>query len=65
MEVKGKGINLQVWDTAGQERYRSLTHQFYAGADGVILVYDCTNRESFNRLQGWVKSIHEVCGMRE
>ena len=48
-----KYITLQIWDTAGQERFESLGVAFYRGADGVILVYDMTNKESFDNIEFW------------
>lgn len=50
----GKRVKLQIWDTAGQERFRSVTRSYYRGAIGCLLVYDVTNRESFNRLPMWL-----------
>lgn len=49
LEVNEQEVNikLQLWDTAGQERYRSMTHAYYRGAAGALLVYDITNSESF------------------
>lgn len=56
--VVGKRIKLTIWDTAGQERFRSLTSSYYRGTQGVILVYDVTNRESFNNLkETWLKEL--------
>ncbi|KAK1228699.1 Ras- protein Rab-4B [Marasmius sp. AFHP31] len=49
-----KRIKLQLWDTAGQERFRSVTRSYYRGAAGAILVYDITNRDSFNNLSRWL-----------
>ena len=57
MEVGNKLIKLQIWDTAGQERYRAITHAYYRGAHGVILVYDVTSIESFNHLSKWLEEI--------
>ena len=44
-------INLRIWDSAGQERFRSITQQFFKNADGIILVYDVTNEETFKQIQ--------------
>lgn len=46
-------IVLQIWDTAGQERFHSVGAAFYRGIDVCILCYDCTQAESFNRLDFW------------
>lgn len=53
MEVKGKKVKLSIWDTAGQERFRTITSSYYRGAQGIILVYDVSNRESFDALPRW------------
>ncbi|KAJ3442371.1 ras-related protein rab-5c [Anaeramoeba flamelloides] len=50
-------IKLQIWDTAGQERYHSLTPMYYRGAKGVIITYDVTNLDSYERAKDWVKEI--------
>ncbi|KAK2462411.1 hypothetical protein APHAL10511_005717 [Amanita phalloides] len=53
MEVGGKKVKLSIWDTAGQERFRTITSSYYRGAQGVILVYDVTSRETFDGLPRW------------
>lgn len=45
------------WDTAGQERFKTITAAYYRGADGIILVYDVTNRESFDSIRKWVREV--------
>jgi small GTP-binding protein len=52
-------IQIKFWDTAGQEIFHSLTKNFYRKADGIIIVYDITNKESFERIQDWVKSVYD------
>ena len=52
-------IQIKLWDTAGQEIFHSLTKNFYRKADGIIIVYDITNKESFDRIQDWVKSVYD------
>lgn len=54
INVKDKQIKLQIWDTAGQETFKSITRSYYRGSIGVILVYDITNRDSFNNVSKWL-----------
>ncbi|OEH77990.1 Ras family domain-containing protein [Cyclospora cayetanensis] len=54
ISIGGRRIKLQIWDTAGQERYRSVTRSYYRGAAGALLVYDISNRESYNHLINWL-----------
>lgn len=44
-------------DTAGQERFRTITSSYYRGAQGIILVYDVANRESFDALPKWFSEL--------
>ncbi|KAH7662973.1 Small GTPase superfamily ARF/SAR type protein [Dioscorea alata] len=58
LTVAGKRLKLTIWDTAGQERFRTLTGSYYRGAQGIILVYDVTRRETFTNLSDeWAKEI--------
>ena len=45
------------WDTAGQERFRTITSSYYRGAQGIMLVYDCTDPESFHNVKQWMGEI--------
>ena len=60
--IDNKNVQIKLWDTAGQEKYKSLTKSFFRGAEGVILVYDITNLESFTDLKLWINSIKENLG---
>ena len=51
------GAELTVWDTCGQERFRSMTRQYFKDAQGIVLVYDVGELESFNNLSVWLKEI--------
>ena len=56
----GKTLKLEIWDTAGQERYRSVTKMFYKDANAAILVYDITNKSSFEELKNyWIGQVQE------
>ncbi|GMH00891.1 hypothetical protein Nepgr_002730 [Nepenthes gracilis] len=58
VDVGGKKLKLAIWDTAGQERFRTLTSSYYRGAQGIIMVYDVTRRETFTNLSDvWAKEI--------
>ena len=57
--INNKIIQIKFWDTAGQEIFHSLTKNFYRKADGIIIVYDITNKESFERVQDWIKSVYD------
>jgi Ras-related protein Rab-1A len=50
-----KLIKLQLWDTAGQDRFRNIVASYYRGANGIILVYDITNAESFHNIPKWME----------
>ena len=52
-------IQIRLWDTAGQEVYRSLISFYYKDADAIFLVYDVTNKKSFEDLEYWLKEIKE------
>lgn len=52
-------MKLQIWDTAGQERFRTITVSYFKGAHGIILVYDVTERDTFENIQHWVHQIRE------
>ena len=52
-------IKLQIWDTAGQERFRNLTASYYRGAQGIIIVYDVTDQDSFESVHNWMKEIEK------
>ena len=47
----------QIWDTAGQERFRTITTSYFRGAQGILLVYDVTDRASFTSIKTWVDEI--------
>ncbi|XP_018600928.2 ras-related protein Rab-26 isoform X1 [Scleropages formosus] len=59
LNLDGVKIKLQIWDTAGQERFRSVTHAYYRDAQALLLLYDVTNKKSFDNIQAWLTEIHE------
>ena len=53
-------IRLQIWDTAGEERFRSITKNIFRNANGILFVYDVTNKESFVNIKNWIKDTENV-----
>ena len=51
----GIKVSLQIWDTAGQERYKVITKSFVKGTDGIIFMYDITQKESFINIKKWIE----------
>ena len=58
-------IKLQIWDTVGHERFRTVTSTYYNRTQGIILVYDCTNKESLQNIQKWIQQIKENVDMSQ
>ena len=56
-KIENNIVKVQIWDTAGQERYRSITNAYYKGAKGCLLVYDITNKTSFDDLDKWISDL--------
>mmetsp|Transcript_1623 Transcript_1623/g.3529 ORF Transcript_1623/g.3529 Transcript_1623/m.3529 type:complete len:215 (-) Transcript_1623:77-721(-) len=59
IEHDGKVIEAHVWDSAGQEKHRAITSAFYRGAVGALLVYDITDRSSFESCQHWLQELKQ------
>ena len=55
----GEKIKLKIWDTAGQERFRSISTNCLKSSQGAIVVFDLTNRETFEKVTDWLKQIRE------
>jgi small GTP-binding protein len=59
IEVNNKSFNLNIWDTAGEEKYHALAPIFYRGAQGAVIIFDVTNRETFKRATKWFSELSE------
>ena len=57
IEVDSKKIKLQIWDTAGQERFKTITTSYYKGAHAILIVFDITDRDSFDHVKNWMADI--------
>jgi small GTP-binding protein len=62
INMNNKQVRLKIWDTAGQERFRNITQQYYKNADGILLIYDVSDRNSFEKVRDWMKQIQSSVG---
>jgi Ras-related protein Rab-21 len=62
LNVGKKSVKLMIWDTAGQERFHALGPIYYREANGALLVYDITDRDSFSKVRNWVKELRKIVG---
>ena len=52
-------IKLQIWDTSGEEKFRTITKNFYRNADGLLVVFDLTKKESYDHIKSWINEAKE------
>ena len=58
----GEDITLRFYDTAGQESYKAISYNLIKNADGIFLLYDITNRKSFDEINDWIDNIKDNKG---
>jgi small GTP-binding protein len=58
-EINGKKIIVQLWDSAGQSIYKSITKNLFNRVQGIIILYDITNLNSFLNVENWIKIIEQ------
>lgn len=63
LKIDEENIYLQLWDTAGQEKYRSMTTSYYRGVNIIIIVFDVTNKISFEHVKDWIDNINNFAKM--
>ena len=56
----GEELKLKIWDTAGQERFRSIPIGTLRSSQGVIVVFDLTDKDSFDKVTNWLKDIRNI-----
>ena len=59
-ELYGRLVKIELWDTAGQEKYRNIPKKFYSKGDGIFLLFDVCDQNSFKDITGWIKEIREA-----
>ena len=62
IKIGNNSYKITLWDTAGQEKFRFLPKKYYNNADGIFLLFDVTNEESFNNVSSWMNDVKENSG---
>ena len=57
LEINNCDIDVLINDTAGQERFRSITRMYYKGADGILVGFDLTSKDTFEQVNYWIEQI--------
>ena len=65
MQIENNRVKVLIWDTAGQERFKNIASQYYNGGDGAILVFDITNKNSFERISYWLNELNQKKDLNE
>jgi Ras-related protein Rab-1A len=58
--VDTQQVKLQIWDTAGQERFHTITTSYYHSAHGIAVVYDISDRASFDAVEQWFSEVNKL-----
>ena len=61
LDIDGQTVRLNVWDTAGQERFKSIAQKYFRSAICVLLVFDISNKQSFDDIEKWKKDVINLC----
>ena len=64
-KTEKKSFVISLFDTAGQEKFRAITHNYYKGSDGILLIYDIDDKSSFESIEIWIESIRQSIGSND
>ena len=60
IRFRGQSIKIQIWDSAGQEKYKGLIPSYVRNSSIVFIVYDVSNRSSFDNIQNWISFVRNI-----
>ncbi len=61
LTINERNIRIQIWDTAGQEAFRSITRSYYKSSTCAFIVYDITDRKTFDNVKTWLSECRDMC----
>ena len=59
--IKNRIVKIQIWDTAGQEAFRSITRTYYKSSTCAFIVYDISDKKSFDNIVTWLNECRDMC----
>ena len=62
INIENKQYKLMFYDTAGEEKYKSIPKNHIKNVQGIILMYDITNKKSFDSIIDWISDVKEIKG---
>ena len=60
IRFRGQNIKIQIWDSAGQEKYKGLIPSYVRNSSIVFIVYDVSNRSSFDNIPNWISFVKNI-----
>ena len=60
IRFRGQNIKIQIWDSAGQEKYKGLIPSYVRNSSIVFIVYDVSNRSSFDNVSNWISFVKNI-----
>ena len=63
IDHQGSVVKLQMWDTAGQEKFKTITSAYYKGAQGIVMVFDLTDKRSFDNIKNWIAECEQFSNL--
>ena len=64
-KMEKKDFSVSLFDTAGQEKFRAITYNYFKGTDGILMIYDITDKQSFENIETWIENIDKSIGNNE
>ena len=61
ISINDRNVRLQIWDTAGQEAFRSITRSYYKSSTCAFIVYDITDKKTFDDIHIWLQDCRDMC----
>lgn len=52
-----KVLEVIIWDIAGQNKFQTMRRHFYQGSEAILLIFDLTNRSSFDSIKNWYEDV--------